>query len=203
MSITIVLVVFAVVLFFEMAFILLQKSKRDKIQQKLMELFLSGKFKEFDEYVNSQEVIRNVPPYNREYIKMNAAIAQNSDKKIEKALETILKVKMNDIQKEEVYLNGFHYYIDKEDKNKANAYRKLLLDITKSEEQKVYVERLFDIKINKSSVYLDEMLKEVECLPKSKKATAYLMISEMYKNANMEALSKSYKEKYINENQGS
>lgn len=203
MSITIVLVVFAGVLFFEMAFILLQKSKRDKIQQKLMELFLSGKFKEFDEYVNSQEVIRNVPPYNREYIKMNAAIAQNSDKKIEKALEAILKVKMNDIQKEEVYLNGFHYYIDKEDKNKANAYRKLLLDITKSEEQKVYVERLFNIKINKSATYLDEMLKEVEYLPKSKKATAYLMISEMYKNVNMEALSKSYKEKYINENQGS
>ena len=60
---------------------------------------MTGKFKEFDEYIETTEVKRALPSFNIECIKMNAAIMANNGKKFEKSLEALTSRKLNDKQK--------------------------------------------------------------------------------------------------------
>lgn len=158
-----------------------RKYARSVVEKNLMGLIINGKFDEFDSYVESKEVKSSIPTFNIEYIKMNAAIMQNNSKKIEESLETLRGMKMKEAQKCEVYLNGFNYYIDKNDAKKASEYKKLFLNVTKDQNKIKYVNYLYDAKINKSNKYLDEMLKDVESGNKVE-PTSYLIIAEMYKN---------------------
>lgn len=158
---------------------------------------MTGKFKEFDEYVETREVKRALPPFNIEYIKMNAAIMANNGKKFEKSLENLTSKKLNDKQKREVYLNGFNYYIDKNDKKNSQKYKNLLLNISGIDSDLVkYVNRLYDIKVEKKSDCLKELLSELESNEVKNKASHYLLVAEIYKNLNDDSNYKKYIELY-------
>ncbi|MGN1406251.1 MAG: hypothetical protein ACI4WM_08250 [Erysipelotrichaceae bacterium] len=179
--IVIILVVIAMIV--EGVYQLNRRYKRGLIQNKLMQLLMNGSFKEFEEYADSFEVKTNVKPFNLEYIKMNAAIMQGDSNKLEKSFNKLLNMKMNDEQREEVYLNCFNHYIDKNDSKKARQFKELLIKNSRNSSLKTYVQRVYDVKIEHSFKYLDEMLNELSNKDINK-ATHYLLIAEMYKNKN-------------------
>lgn len=179
--IVIILVVIAMIV--EGIYQLNRRYKRGLIQNKLMQLLMNGSFKEFEEYADSFEVKTNVKPFNLEYIKMNAAIMQSDSNKLEKSFNKLLNMKMNDEQREEVYLNCFNHYIDKNDSKKARQFKELLIKNSRNSSLKTYVQRVYDVKIEHSFKYLDEMLNELSNKDINK-ATHYLLIAEMYKNKN-------------------
>ena len=104
-------------------------------------------------------------------------------------------MKMNDEQMEEVYLNCFNNYIDKNDSKKARQFKNLLIKNSKKDSLKTYVQRVYDVKIEHEYKYLDEMLKELENHTVNK-ATHYLLIAEMYKNKNDNENSAKYYKLY-------
>lgn len=176
---------------------LYRRNIKNLVEQKLMSLVMTGKFKEFDEYVETTEVKRALPSFNVEYIKMNAAIMANNGKKFEKSLEALTSRKLNDKQKREVYLNGFNYYIDKNDKKNSQKYKNLLLSVSGIDSNLVkYVNRLYDIKVEKKSDSLQELLSELESNEVKNKASHYLLIAEIYKNLNDDSNYKKYIEMY-------
>lgn len=179
--IVIILVILAIIA--EGIFQLNRRYKRGLIQNKLMQLLMNGYFKEFEDYADSFEVKTNIKPFNLEYIKMNEAIMRNDSAKLEKSFNKLLNMKMNDEQREEVYLNCFNHYIDKNDSKKARQFKDLLIRNSKKDSLKTCVQRVYDVKIEHESKYLDEMLKELENNTVNK-ATHYLLIAEMYKNKN-------------------
>ena len=68
-------------------------------------------------------------------------------------------------KREEVYLNCFNHYIDKNDSKKARQFKDLLIRNSKKDSLKTYVQRVYDVKIEHESKYLDEMLKDVTATP--------------------------------------
>lgn len=175
-----------------------RKYARTVVEKNLMGLIINGRFAEFDSYIETKEVKKSIPSFNIEYIKMSAAIMQNDSKKIEKSLEKLKGMKMKEVQKSEVYLNGFNYYIDKNDAKRASEYKDLLLGSTKEESKIKYVNCLYDVKINKSSKYLEEMLNEIEN-EDNVAPTSHLLIAEMYKNIEDTKNEKKYRNMYEEE----
>ena len=114
--IVIILVILAIIA--EGIYQLNRRYKRGLIQNKLMQLLMNGDFKEFEEYADSFEVKTNIKPFNLEYIKMN------------------------DEQREEVYLNCFNHYIDKNDSKKARQFKNLLIKNSKKDSLKTYVQKV-------------------------------------------------------------
>lgn len=193
----IIVILLLIFLVAEGVYQLYRKNVKNLVEQKLMSLVMTGKFKEFDEYVETREVKRALPPFNIEYIKMNAAIMANNGKKFEKSLENLTSKKLNDKQKREVYLNGFNYYIDKNDKKNSQKYKNLLLNISGIDSDLVkYVNRLYDIKVEKKSDCLNELLSELESNEVKNKASHYLLVAEIYKNLNDDSNYKKYIELY-------
>ena len=179
--IVIILIIIAIIA--EGIYQLNRRYKRGLIQNKLMQLLMNGNFKEFEEYADSFEVKTNIKPFNLEYIKMNEAIMLNDSKKLENSFKKLLDMKMSDEQKEEVYLNCFNHYIDTNASKRAEQFKDYLIKNSKNSSLKTYVQRVYDVKIEHSFKYLEEMLKELEN-NNINKATHYLLIAEMYKNKN-------------------
>ena len=100
-------------------------------------------------------------------------------------------------KKREVYLNGFNYYIDNNDKKNSQKYKNLLLSVSGIDSNLVkYVNRLYDIKVEKKSDSLKELLNELESNEVKNKASHYLLIAEIYKNLNDDSNYKKYIEMY-------
>lgn len=193
----IIIILCIVCLLAEGIYQLYKRNIKNLVEQKLISLVMTGKFKEFDTYVESKEVKQALPSFNIEYIKMNAAIMENNSSKIEKALSNLIDKKMNDKQKKEVYLNGFNYYIDKNDRANATKYKNMLAGISSIDAAtKNYVNRLYEIKIEKKADCLNSLLNEVNNGTVNNSASHYLLIAEAYKNIGDNKNYKLYISKY-------
>jgi len=172
-----------------------RRNKRNAIEKKLMTYLYNRKFNDFYSYLKSKEVVGNLHPFNIEYLKMNAAIIENDGSKIEQSLKTLKDMKLKDGQKREIYFNGFNYYIDIDNKTQSKVYKDLCLEVEKDPIRIEYINRLYDIKIEKSTKYLDELLKEVSS--ENINPTLYLLIAETYKNLNDSVNENKYRNLYI------
>lgn len=174
-----------------------KQKRREALQEEAASLMMQGKFNELYSFLNSAKVAKDLPKFYRAYLKMNGSIMEGNDSLIEESINEIQKVKMNNAQKVEVYLNAFNYYIDKDNKEKVDKYKNLLSQNTKDSNTIIYIERLYDTKILKSDKHLNELLDEVNSNRKVNKVTDYLLLIEIYNNLNDKVNAEKYNKLYI------
>lgn len=159
-----------------------RKKQENEITNHIMKLLANQKFDEFDEYVNQKEVKQHIPPFNLDYLKLNAAFLQNDEKKIQECFDRFEKVYLTKTQKQQVYFNGFTYYVDKGDQEKATIYKDKCLAVCNNQQQQERIETIYQIRIKHSYQQLETMLQELPSLDEEKKNEAYYLIGLMYDN---------------------
>ena len=171
--------------------ILFNKHKK-KVVNKLLNLVVATKFDEFYEYIASDEVLEVIETYNINFLKLNIAQITENSKDFDSILAEFDNIKMTQKQKVELYLKAFSYYADIENKIKSRKYKNLILETSQDETQKIFVNRLYNIKIQKEAIYLDEIIEETNNLPEEKRGQNEYLISCMYHNLNDSQNEKKY-----------
>ena len=80
----------------ELIFYYVQKKRQDRLSKKAMDLVLHGNLDELDQFVDSPEMQKSFPVYNRLYLKLNASIMRGDMKKTDELFEEIGKTNMTE-----------------------------------------------------------------------------------------------------------
>lgn len=190
---SIVIISFIVLLILDVFLRRKQKNEKNKIEDELVGALLKKDYKKFDQLIDSEDAQRRIAPFNRYYMKLNAAILRN--KNIDAVLESFEKIKMNQAQKNELYSKAFGYYVEKENKEKSSYYKDKILNDTKNESLHEMANRMYSIYIDKSDMYLDILLKENESLTGAKRASNDALLAKIYENKKDNV----NQEKYLNQ----
>ena len=121
---------------------------------------------------------------------------------IDRQFDTLLDMRLSEHQKQDVYVNGFNYYLSVSDSKRIEKFYKLSKTL-KNEDVKKNVEMSYNILFEKDYKYLDEVLQLYEhCADEEKYINEYLL-SVMYKNkgdhdkaAHFEALAKTHENEF-------
>ncbi len=160
---------------------------------RLMNDMLKGQFDDFDSLVDSFLVKNSVPPFNREYMKLNRFELAGNSKKAEEMYNLLKTRRLNDAQKAEVYSKAFNFFLSKQNKDETRFYLeevKKLANID-DETKKVY-QRGYDVLIEKKTDLLDELLQETEEMEEMMRGTNEYLISEIYRNLGKGNMAKKY-----------
>lgn len=102
-------------------------------------------------------------PFNREFLRLNAVIAENDDEKVMNQLKLMFsKLKMNDVQKNAVSEKGFYFYMDLKEYDRA---AEMLNSIKHSKEDSPSLhnmQMLYDILAEHKSSYINEIKQKVD-----------------------------------------
>ncbi len=134
---------------------------RRKYFNQLVQAIAGKKYEEFEKLSVKKTVRFLVSKYEMEYLRLNIALDKGSRKEIRDQFATVLKSCTSNSQKIDIMMSAFDYYVSREDKEMAREYAR---EITAFGNQDLsnYVKRLYDIRINKSARFLDEMLEEIQ-----------------------------------------
>ena len=150
-------------------------------QNKIFICFKKHNYEELEKILNNRIVKFVFLPFNVEYCRLNEALASNNKKMINKQFDILLEMKLNEHQKEDVYLSGFNYYLSEENNKKIQKFYKLSRSL-KNEDLKKSISISYNIFVEKGYNYLDEILQTYErCEEKEKYINEYLL-SVMYQN---------------------
>lgn len=156
---------------------LLKKSYQNKIYA----CFKSRDYERLEKILNRKIVKLVFLPFNIEYCRLNEAMMRNNKKMIDSQFDILLAMKLNERQKQDVYLNGFNYYLSTNDRKRIENFHKLSKTL-KNEEIKKNIEMSYNILMEKGYKYLDEVLRIYEhCADEAKYINEYLL-SVMYTN---------------------
>lgn len=101
------------------------------------------------------------PPYNLEHLKLNAIMIRGKKKEIMAQYDRMLSMRLSDVQKENLALMAFNYYVKNEEKGHAEK----MLDIIKesnNDQIKKEAQVLYDIFLLKKFNYIEEMEKVLD-----------------------------------------
>ena len=136
-----------------------------------------------------------IPPFNREYLLLNAYLKLNDDKQIDTQVNNIMDhVPMNSKQKS--------------DKKNASMIDRLLEMVSTTNDHALYrqMDMVNDTLISGGIKYYDELKSDLEDVEytKNNEDTPYLefLLSVIYKNMGNESKSKEYKNKALEDSKG-
>lgn len=195
----IVIILFVVVLLFEVVMTIKQKRDKKAIEDALTKSIVNTDYDTFYKMIESKEAIKSIPLYNRQFLKLNVALMQKEDRKINEVIQSFKEMRMNDSQIIEVSLKAFDYYIEKGNKKEARYYKKLILDHSQNDRIKELTKRTYSIYIDKSDEYLDVLLKENDALNGAQRAPNDLLLSKIYENKSDKALAQKYMQQYYSD----
>lgn len=138
----------------------IRTKKGKEYSEKLADLIIKQQYDEFYKMCEDSNIKKYVHPFNIDYMKLNAAMMQNSFEKVNESLDGFEKVRLNKKQKEAVYSNAFNYYVYKENKKGAQrCYDKLKEDnLTESNG----IEMLYNTYVEEKYDFLDELMNMYE-----------------------------------------
>lgn len=147
-----------------------------------------------------------IPPFNREYLLLNAYLKLKDDKQIDTQVNNIMDhVPMNSKQKSALAKSVFYIYVDKKN---ASMIDRLLEMVSTTNDHALYrqMDMVNDTLISGGIKYYDELkfdLEDVE-YTKNNEDTPYLefLLSIIYKNMGNESKSKEYKNKALEDSKG-
>ena len=147
-----------------------------------------------------------IPPFNREYLLLNAYLKLKDDKQIDTQVNNIMDhVPMNSKQKSALAKSVFYIYVDKKN---ASMIDRLLEMVSTTNDHALYrqMDMVNDTLISGGIKYFDELksdLKNTE-YTKNNADTPYLefLLSVIYKNMGNESKSKEYRNKALEDSKG-
>ena len=147
-----------------------------------------------------------MPPFNREYLLLNAYLKLKDDKQIDTQVNNIMDhVPMNSKQKSALAKSVFYIYVD--NKN-ASMIDRLLEMVSTTNDHALYrqMDMVNDTLISGGIKYYDELKSDLEDeeYTKNNEDTPYLefLLSVIYKNMGNESKSKEYKNKALEDSKG-
>lgn len=147
-----------------------------------------------------------IPPFNREYLLLNAYLKLKDDKQIDTQVNNIMDhVPMNSKQKSALAKSVFYIYVD--NKN-ASMIDRLLEMVSTTNDHALYrqMDMVNDTLISGGIKYYDELKSDLEDVEytKNNEDTPYLefLLSIIYKNMGNESKSKEYKSKALEDSKG-
>lgn len=147
-----------------------------------------------------------IPPFNREYLLLNAYLKLKDDKQIDTQVNNIMDhVPMNSKQKSALAKSVFYIYVDKKN---ASMIDRLLEMVSTTNDHALYrqMDMVNDTLISGGIKYYDELKSDIEDeeYTKNNEDTPYLefLLSVIYKNMGNESKSKEYKNKALEDSKG-
>lgn len=179
---------------------------RKKLLKNYLTLLHNNDIKAIKDLMATQLAKICIPPFNREYLLLNAYLKLKDDKQIDTQVNNIIDhVPMNSKQKSALAKSVFYIYVD--EKN-ASMIDRLLEMVSTTNDHALYrqMDMVNDTLISGGIKYYDELKSDLEDeeYTKNNEDTPYLefLLSIIYKNMGNESKSKEYKNKALEDSKG-
>ena len=179
---------------------------RKKLLKNYLTLLQNNDIKAIKDLMATQLAKICIPPFNREYLLLNAYLKLKDDKQIDTQVNNIIDhVPMNSKQKSALAKSVFYIYVD--EKN-ASMIDRLLEMVSTTNDHALYrqMDMVNDTLISGGIKYYDELKSDLEDeeYTKNNEDTPYLefLLSIIYKNMGNESKSKEYKNKALEDSKG-
>jgi len=164
------------------------------VTKRLTNHILMNDFDGFDKDIKSLSARIFMRPFNRDYLRLNAAFLENNKAKITKEIGILETRKLNDRQKVDFYRNAFSYYMNQGNKKDSARFIEKLKEC-KNTDLAVEAQLIYDVQFNKKKDGIEEVIKMAESALTSQKPFYYSLIAQMYSNANDEENAQIYIQK--------
>lgn len=179
---------------------------RKKLLKNYLTLLQNNDIKAIKDLMATQLAKICIPPFNREYLLLNAYLKLKDDKQIDTQVNNIMDhVPMNSKQKSALAKSVFYIYVDKKN---ASMIDRLLEMVSTTNDHALYrqMDMVNDTLISGGIKYYDELKSNLEDeeYTKNNEDTPYLefLLSIIYKNMGNESKSKEYKNKALEDSKG-
>ena len=179
---------------------------RKKLLKNYLTLLQNNDVKSIEDLMATKQAKICIPPFNREYLLLNAYLKLNDDKQIDSQVNNIIDhVPMNSKQKSALAKSVFYRYVDKKN---ASMIDRLLEMVSTTNDHALYrqMDMVNDTLICGGIKYFDELKSDLEDVEftKNNEDTSYLefLLSVIYKNMGNESKSKEYKNKALEDSKG-
>lgn len=179
---------------------------RKKLLKNYLTLLHNNDIKAIKDLMATQLAKICIPPFNREYLLLNAYLKVNDNKQIDTQVNNIMDhVPMNSKQKSALAKSVFYIYVDKKN---ASMIDRLLEMVSTTNDHALYrqMDMVNDTLISGGIKYYDELKSDLEDeeYTKNNEDTPYLefLLSVIYKNMGNESKSKEYKSKALEDSKG-
>ena len=179
---------------------------RKKLLKNYLTLLHNNDIKAIKDLMATQLAKICIPPFNREYLLLNAYLKVNDNKQIDTQVNNIIDhVPMNSKQKSALAKSVFYIYVDKKN---ASMIDRLLEMVSTTNDHALYrqMDMVNDTLISGGIKYYDELKSDLEDVEytKNNEDTPYLefLLSVIYKNMGNESKSKEYKNKALEDSKG-
>ena len=179
---------------------------RKKLLKNYLTLLHNNDIKAIKDLMATQLAKICIPPFNREYLLLNAYLKLKDDKQIDTQVNNIIDhVPMNSKQKSALAKSVFYIYVD--EKN-ASMMDRLLEMVSTTNDHALYrqMDMVNDTLISGGIKYYDELKSDLEDVEytRNNEDTPYLefLLSIIYKNMGNESKSKEYKNKALEDSKG-
>ena len=179
---------------------------RKKLLKNYLTLLQNNDVKSIEDLMATKQAKICIPPFNREYLLLNAYLKLNDDKQIDSQVNNIIDhVPMNSKQKSALAKSVFYRYVDKKN---ASMIDRLLEMVSTTNDHALYrqMDMVNDTLISGGIKYYEELKSDLEDdeFTKNNEDTPYLefLLSVIYKNMDNESKSKEYKNKALEDSKG-
>ena len=179
---------------------------RKKLLKNYLTLLHNNDIKAIKDLMATQLAKICIPPFNREYLLLNAYLKLKDDKQIDTQVNNIIDhVPMNSKQKSALAKSVLYIYVDKKN---ASMMDRLLEMVSTTNDHALYrqMDMVNDTLISGGIKYYDELKSDLEDVEytKNNEDTPYLefLLSIIYKNMGNESKSKEYKNKALEDSKG-
>lgn len=179
---------------------------RKKLLKNYLTLLHNNDIKAIKELMATKLAKICIPPFNREYLLLNAYLKLKDDKQIDTQVNNIMDhVPMNSKQKSALAKSVFYIYVDKKN---ASMIDRLLEMVSTTNDHALYrqMDMVNDTLISGGIKYYDELKSDLEDVEytKNNEDTPYLefLLSIIYKNMGNESKSQEYKNKALEDSKG-
>lgn len=179
---------------------------RKKLLKNYLTLLQNNDIKAIEDLMATKRAKICIPPFNREYLLLNAYLKINDDKQIDTRVNNIIDhVPMNSKQKSALAKSVFYRYVDKKN---TSMIDRLLEMVSTTNDHALYrqMDMVNDTLICGGIKYYDDLKSDLEDdeFTKNNEDTPYLefLLSVIYKNMGNESKSKEYKNKALEDSKG-
>lgn len=179
---------------------------RKKLLKNYLTLLQNNDVQAIEDLMATNQAKICIPPFNREYLLLNAYLKLNDDKQIDSQVNNIIDhVPMNSKQKSALAKSVFYRYVDKKN---ASMIDRLLEMVSTTNDHALYrqMDMVNDTLISGGIKYYEELKSDLEDdeFTKNNEDTPYLefLLSVIYKNMGNESKSKEYKNKALEDSKG-
>ena len=95
---------------------IVQHLLKKKYRRQIDACFSAHQWEALEELLNKKIVRFLFSPFDLEYVRLNAGMAQGNRKRIDDQFDLLLRMRLNERQKSIVCLNGFNYYLAENDR---------------------------------------------------------------------------------------